>query len=713
MHNSRFSASRSPAYPSKLVLFLLAALAGPAALIGPAVPVSAQQGDAPPPRGGEPGQPENGAAARIDFEEVRAREELRWGVQAFHRGLFNEAILSLERSLAYRPEQILARIWLGRSYFRSGFEDAALAEWRTVMESGNGSALLQNRIDLITYRRGLARELRRPERFVVADRLEGKPADYTLFQRPTTVRPRPDGSSYLVSYASSEILVLDADGNLRQRLRDGVEGFDRPFDVVEAGGSLFVSEYRGNRIAKTTLQGFKTMTFGTRGSGDGGLLGPQYLADDGNGYLYVSDWGNRRIAKFDHDGRFILSFGKRTAGYPGLLAPTGVLAYRDRIYVADRIRRHIAVFDPSGNFLGTLAEGLLNAPEGLSLLGDSLILIADTSQVLALDIDRDTVTRVTDLEGEGKRILGAARDANGNLLVADFDGSRLSVLSEISSMYSGLSVRIERIDAEQFPRIAVELSVEDRLGNPIQGLREADFLLSEGRVPVNAELVYAGFRDEAVHLSLVVERSPRMQRFGRPVRDAVAAIAAEASGNVRVITAGRQPVRETAEGDGPLRAAEAAAGAGAFTDDWRFDLGVRMGTAELIPVGGKRAVVFLSTGDGAGLAFPGYGLLELMQFMRNSGVRFFPVYVGDGAPSEELEYLAKETGGRSFRLAGPQGVTGLVRAAGEAPSGRYILGYSSRLPSDFGRAYLPLEAEAVLYRRSGRDEAGYFGPLEF
>jgi hypothetical protein len=34
------------------------------------------------------------------------------------------------------------------------------------------------------------------------------------------------------------------------------------------------------------------------------------------------------------------------------------------------------------------------------------------------------------------------------------------------------------------------------------------------------------------------------------------------------------------------------------------------------------------------------------------------------------------------------------------------------LPTDFGRAYLPVEAEAYLMNRSGRDRTGYFPPVE-
>jgi hypothetical protein len=40
------------------------------------------------------------------------------------------------------------------------------------------------------------------------------------------------------------------------------------------------------------------------------------------------------------------------------------------------------------------------------------------------------------------------------------------------------------------------------------------------------------------------------------------------------------------------------------------------------------------------------------------------------------------------------------------------MSYTSALPTDFGRAFLPVEVEAYLMNRSGRDETGYFAPLQ-
>ena len=46
------------------------------------------------------------------------------------------------------------------------------------------------------------------------------------------------------------------------------------------------------------------------------------------------------------------------------------------------------------------------------------------------------------------------------------------------------------------------------------------------------------------------------------------------------------------------------------------------------------------------------------------------------------------------------------------PNGLYTITSTSLLPTDLGRAYLPVEIEVYLLNRSGRDETGYFSPLQ-
>jgi hypothetical protein len=88
------------------------------------------------------------------------------------------------------------------------------------------------------------------------------------------------------------------------------------------------------------------------------------------------------------------------------------------------------------------------------------------------------------------------------------------------------------------------------------------------------------------------------------------------------------------------------------------------------------------------------------------------VQLAPGAPAAEYAYLSHNTGGSSYYVYRNEGLSGLVSDVLDAPNGSYVLTYTSTLPTDFGRAYLPVEVEAWLMNRSGKDETGYFAPLE-
>ena len=60
----------------------------------------------------------------------------------------------------------------------------------------------------------------------------------------------------------------------------------------------------------------------------------------------------------------------------------------------------------------------------------------------------------------------------------------------------------------------------------------------------------------------------------------------------------------------------------------------------------------------------------------------------------------------------PEGLGPYVRELSVSPNGMYSLSFESLRPADFGEAYLPVEIEVYLMNRSGRDETGYFSPLQ-
>ena len=652
-----------------------------------------------------------------DVNAIHAAEEFRIGIHAYNRYAFNEAILSFERALSFRPGEAIIMDWLGKAYYRSGLENTALRQWRAAAEvygrnSGTGM-IVNNRIETVTNRRLLLPVANDEVRYIESGRYPGRYENQVLYRQPTAVLPHSDGSAWVVAYGSNEIVKIDVNGVIRDRKRGPINGFDRPYDLVRGlGGRLYLSEFRGGRVSILNANGDWQGYIGSKGLGPGMLVGPQNLAVDEDGYLYVVDYGNQRIVKFDPDGVFVLSFGLSSIDFPGFRAPAGIAARNSRIYAADSTAKCIYVFDPNGNYLGILVDDLLG-PESLRFLSDGRLLTADTNRILLIDVD-SAIVRELGVAGNARaRIVGADMDTNGNVLAANFAAGEVSVLTRFDDLASGLFMQIERIYAEEFPMVTVELKVEDRLRRPIVGLDELNFFLSEGGREASEQRFFTpAYRFDRFDVSVLVERSPQTaglrDDLSAALRDITGALGS--NGNmVSIVSAGEQPQRERFENavDSAARGQSAQ-----YNNRWRFDLGLRLAATDLLPGEKKRSVLYVGTGRLGALAFEQYSLSEMAAYLANNGIIFNAVLIGGGPVSEEIRYLCRETGGKALSLYRPQGIREMVENIALSPTGVYFIRYKSSLPTNFGRAWLPVEAEVYLMERSGRDSTGYFPPLE-
>ena len=679
-----------------------------------------------------PGIPDPAGFDGADMDTLRAREEFRIGVQAYYRFSYNEAIRSFERALAYRPGEPLILDWLGKAYYHSGIENTAFRAWQNAA-SGYGfttgaGVLISTRLETLRNRRIFLPVADDGVRYVESGRHPGSSGDVIYYRQPVSVLAEKNGSVWVVAYGSNEILRIDPNGIIRDRKRGPLNGFDRPYDIVRGhDGNLFLSEFRGNRVSVLSPNGDWLYYIGSTGRGPGQFVGPQHLAVDDEGYLYVVDYGNRRISKFDPSGAFILSFGTRIPGFSGLVSPTGIAAKNGRVYVADNILKQIFIFDGNGAHMGILNRDDLISPESLRFLSNGMLLAADSNRILLIDPDTAIIRELGLLRNPSSvRITGVEMDSNGHVLAADFQTGEVAVMTRIDDMAAGLFVEIVRVISDTFPNVTVEVEVTDRLRRPIVGLDGRNFLLSEGGVAAAEQnFLGASWRSENADLSILVERSPGMLQFRDDIAAAVRDIAASEGRIVSIVSAGEQPVRENfASGQGTPQARLAAAGRGnsaSYSGRWRFDLGLRLAATDLLPGEKKRAVVFIGSGilPGAGsaaslgsLAYEQYSLSELAAYMTNNNIVFYAVIVGGGAPGGDILYLCEETGGQAMALYRDEGIMPVIGSLKNTPSGYYVLSFRSQLDTDFGRAYLPVEAEVYLRERSGRDSSGYFPPLE-
>lgn len=650
-----------------------------------------------------------------DRDAVFAREEFRRGVQAYNRYAYNEAIYSFERALSFKPQESLILDWLGKAYYKSGLEDTALRQWQSSISLMNprseAAILLNSRMETVRNRRSLLSELDSEARYVEAGIYPGKSGDISLYRQPTSLLPLNDGSVWVVAYGSNEIVNIDVNGIVRRRIRGPINGFDRPYDIAEGlDGRLYVSEYRGGRVSVLDKNGEWLFYIGSKGYGEARFVGAQNLCTDSQGYLYVVDFGTRTVSKFTPDGEFLLSFGARQSGFQGLKAPTGIAEKDGIVYVADG--RQIHRFDRSGNYLGLLVSDDLYGPESLRFTLDGKLLVADTNRILLIDVETMLVKELGSIHAGPVRLVCADTDRNGNLLAANFQAGEVSVMSRMDDISAGLFVQIERIVSDNFPELVVEVQVQDRRRRPIVGLQAANFLVSEkGQPAAQQEFLGAAHNDNTSAISIMIERSPETSGRSQDIYNAVRDSMAVTDTLVSMVSAAEQPLEERIDNADAI-AASVSGSPSLYSPNWNFDLALRLAASDLLPYQKKRAVIFVSSGQLGPAAFERYALSELSAYLANNDIRFYAVTLTDGPVDQELHFLCEQSGGSVLNLYRPQGIGEELAALRHVSSGIYQLRYTSMLPSDFGRSYLPVELEVYLLDRSGRDATGYFPPLE-
>lgn len=653
--------------------------------------------------------------APTSSDRAAASEEFRRGVQSYYRGSFNEAVLLFEKALSFLPNEPVILEWLGKAYYSSGIEGACIEQWSFAAGKGYGGLLLKNKIEVIKERRSVIQDMTDNLKFAEAVTFNSEQNGLKLFMQPVSAAALADGTFWMTSYGSNELLQFDANGIILRKTKGPIEGFDRPFDVIEtAEGNLLVSEFASDRISVISPSGAFIKYFGKSGIGKGGLMGPQYLAEDSYGNVYVSDFGNARISVFSPDGEPLFSFGQKDGLFGGFIAPAGIAVVNGFVYAGDAIKGSISIFDTSGNYIrDLLPEGTLKNIESVRAKGNQLLVAAGAKAYL-VDTSLASVYEVASLGKAPSKVTGAVPDANGNILLLDFKNETVEITSKIAELAGGLFVMIKRVYSDNFPHVALEVSVETRNREQIVGLNQFNFAVTENSRPVSGyKLEEAAYRNDSCDIALVIERSPKSENEKKVLNHAIKEIAKamDGKGSIRIFSASEIPAAEGKFVPEDLTDTPPALKA-KTSPNWKLDLGLRLASSDLINAQNKRALIFFSFSELDSRNLDRYSLNDLADYMSNNGIRFYSVNLKRGSLPDEISFLVNKTGGSAAYVYADAGLKPLVKSIISSPSGIYRLSYDSAMSTDFGRKFLPVEVEVRLLNRSGRDETGYFAPLE-
>lgn len=108
-------------------------------------------------------------------------------------------------------------------------------------------------------------------------------------------------------------------------------------------------------------------------------------------------------------------------------------------------------------------------------------------------------------------------------------------------------VRFDRVYADKFPTVTVDVRVENRMGQPVVGLTANNFFLTESNRQVNDfTLKGAAYLNTGCDIAVVIERSPQSEKELELVKTVVKELAEtmQGKGKISLVSASQLPVLE-------------------------------------------------------------------------------------------------------------------------------------------------------------------------
>ncbi len=267
-------------------------------------------------------------------------------------------------------------------------------------------------------------------------------------RQPMDIVTSPDGKrAYISDFAVRNVFVADFEAKTIEHVAGEDKKWAYPYGLaLDGDGNLWVTE-QDDRMITVVAPGGEVIKQFTHES----LERPTDIeVDSERGLVFVADGSrqgspNHYVKVFDTQGNFLRNIGKGKGSDEGYLMFPSYLALGpdDSLYVTDTVNARISVFDKDGNFSRFIGErgnafGMFDKPKGISLdtFGNIYVVDSGWSNVQIFNQKGEVLLY---FGGRGawpgmmRNPTGIAIDTNNRIYVGDYLNHRVDVYELVNT----------------------------------------------------------------------------------------------------------------------------------------------------------------------------------------------------------------------------------------------------------------------------------------
>ncbi|RHX79556.1 6-bladed beta-propeller [Leptospira yasudae] len=648
----------------------------------------------------------------FSIQEKEARTQFSRGFSYFNNSQYSSSRENFLKALSIKSDFTLARLLLSNSYYLSGDWPESMSELEQIEGTTGLNQIQKARLDALRINLAGGSQDSAPRYYSA---ILGDDLRRFRFRNPSDVAIDDDGFLYVLSFDTANIVKFDPNGNPVDNFKGSLgRNLSGPLFFSLRGTSIFVADFKSDKIYEFNTRGEFRNRFGISGKGNGEFHGPTGIFLTKSGFLYVSDSGNNRVQKLKTDGTFIQEIGV------GILRnPSGLkVNSKGEIYVADRGNSRIAVFDAEGNYLREITNpNTLSSPRNLTIRKNELYISDEKSGLIIyntlentwklLDSFRDSKNTVRKLN----QPFSSAFDYTGTQYIADFNRHRVEIFSPSNQMSSNLDIVVEKVLNREYPDISIFMRVRDRSGRDIKAIPRNSFRVYEyGNLAPLIGLADMQQFNNRISVSLVYENTPEVKAaypvFEKSLKPLLTSL--RQYDGIEVLRSGSELIKAS-DFNYSMHEIFRILRTSPNENSSKTGKAIYRGISDLLDRLGPRIVLILVSGNSYADSFTQISPEKIIRYSKAHSIPVYFLSLSDNGPAvETYKTIAASTGGKFILVPGEGLEKNLYDSFLTHKDRRYIVSFKSRVDADKKDFYIPLTVEANFRNTSGKAEAGFF-----